>query len=431
MRLPSMLIPLVVILAVALCCVPQIQKTEKTTVTAAAKIFPSPESDGGWQVNTDPQFVRSLGLDPEALDEFGRFNLAVPSSNWQPYASYSGTIVIKDGWIVGEWYNVPEARDFRTYISSNGKSFAIACFGAMLEDSHAGKIPFEIGRESKVYDPRWLAGGFPLSDARKEKIMFEMIFRHTSGLAPERDSKGASYEQGRNAWTWFPDWVTGHDSAWPVTGRLAFDPGHPEQWAGTDAWGMVDASYSTVGFAHIGLVLQSVYGKPAWRFLWERILQPIGFSGLDFHAPPEPKADIRWITGGGLRVTPRDYARFAWLLLNDGRWGDKQLAPADFLRSFREQAIYPNMKSNADGFFGEDLPKDMFRIAGSGLNWAYIIPSQNLIALRTGRGHNEMWDEVRAGFLERLAKVIGASLMRMSGFAYYCHASDCKLFFSA
>jgi beta-lactamase family protein len=390
-----------------LCCTSPAPQPADSTKIDSAEYFPPPECEGGWRTNTDPQFVRSLGLDPQALEKFGQFNLDVPASNWQPYASYTGTILIKDGWIVGEWYNTPEAKDFRTYISSNGKSFAIACFGMMLADSRAGKIPFEIGRESKVYDPRWLANGFPLSDQRKEQITFEMIFRHTSGLAPERDAEGGNYEQGRNAWTWFPDWIVGHDKAWPVTGKLAFAPGHPEQFAGSNEWGMVDAAYSSVSFGHVGLVLQNVYGRPAWRFLWKRLCQPIGFSGLDFHGPPQPKEDIRWFSAGALRITPRDYARFAYFLLNDGRWEDQQLAPAEFLSSFRETAIYPNMKSNADGFFGKEFPKDMFRIAGSGLNWAYIIPSQNLIALRTGRGHNEMWDEVRTGFLQRLAKVIG------------------------
>jgi CubicO group peptidase (beta-lactamase class C family) len=402
---PSILICMLIFAMLTISCAPP--KPELSEKVDPVKYFPPPEREGGWRTNTDPEFVRSLGLDPEAMEEFGRFNLEVPASGWQPYASHTGTILIKDGWIVGEWYNTPAAKKFRTYISSNGKSFAITCFGMMMADSRSGKIPFRIDRESKVYDPRWLANGFPLSDSRKEQITFEMIFRHTSGLAPERDARGGNYEQGRNAWTWYPDWIVGHDKAWPVTGKLAFDPGHPEQFAGSDEWGMVNAAYSSVSFGHVGLVLQNVYGRPAWRFLWERICRPIGFSGLDFHGPPEPEEDIRWFSAGALRMTPRDYARFAYFLLNDGRWEDKQLAPSEFLSSFREQAIYPNMKSNADGFFGEEFPPDMFRIAGSGLNWAYIIPSQNLIALRTGRGHNEMWAEVRSGFLERLAKVMG------------------------
>ncbi|HLA38420.1 MAG TPA: serine hydrolase, partial [Candidatus Glassbacteria bacterium] len=243
--------------------------------------FPPPETQGGWRNNTDQVFVRSLGLDPSALEAFGQYNLSVPASDWKPYSDYCGIIVVKDGWIVGEWYNVPAAKDFMTYLSSNGKSVAIACFGAMAEDGRLGKIPFRIDQDSKVYDERWLPQGFPLSDPRKEQITFEMIFRHTSGLCPERDAAGGEYEQGRNEWTDYTDWIVGHDAKWPVTGRLVFDPGHPEQWAGPDRWGMVDAAYSSVGFGHVGLVLANIYGQPANEFLWERICAPIGFSGLD------------------------------------------------------------------------------------------------------------------------------------------------------
>ncbi|MBN2289461.1 MAG: serine hydrolase [Candidatus Glassbacteria bacterium] len=362
--------------------------------------YPPAESAGGWRKNTDPQFVRSLGLDPDKLEEFGRYNLSVPNSGWMPYAGYKGILVIRRGWVVGEWYNVPGAATFRTYISSNGKSFALACFGIMNEDSRSGRLGLEIGPDSKVYDPRWLPQGYPLSDSLKALITFEQVFRHTSGLCPERKSSGEEVEMGRNEWTDYTDWVLGHDSRWPQTAGLYFRPGHPEDFEARDAWGMVSSSYSSVGFCHLGLVLQNVYGKPAGDFLWERLLGPLGFSGIDYHAPPGP--GIRWFSAGGLRVTPREYARFAYLLLRDGRWGDSRLVPASWIRRFRTSPLYPNMRSNADGYFGEQYPKDMFRIAGSGLNWAYIVPSLDLIALRTGRGHNEMWEEVRGKFLEKI-----------------------------
>ncbi|MFH1071358.1 MAG: serine hydrolase [Candidatus Glassbacteria bacterium] len=371
---------------------------------SSAAYFPPAESMGGWRKNTDSAFVRSLGIDPQALEEFGSYNLSVPAGDWKPYSDYAGTIVIKDGWIVGEWYNVPEARDFMTYLSSNGKSVAIACFGIMAGDGRLGRIPFRIDENSRVYDPRWLAQGFPLSDPRKAEITFEMIFRHSSGICPERDSAGGEYEQGRNAWSDYTSWIVGRDPKWPVTGRLVFDPGHPEQWAGADRWGMVDAAYSSVGFGHVGLVITNVYGKPAHEYLRERLCEPMGYSGIDFHAPPSDS--IRWFSAGGLRMTPRDYARFAWLLLNDGRWGDSQLVPSDWIRRFRSASCYPNILSNAEGVFVNKLPADMFRIAGSGLNWAFIVPSLDLVALRTGRVNNERWDQVQAGFLEKMAAFI-------------------------
>lgn len=44
----------------------------------------------------------------------------------------------------------------------------------------------------------------------------------------------------------------------------------------------------------------------------------------------------------------------------------------------------------------------MFRIAGSGNNIAFIVPSLNMIVLRTGRVDNALWDEVEKQFLEKL-----------------------------
>lgn len=366
---------------------------------AGTDYFPAPESEGGWRKRTDPEFVRSLGMDPDRLEEFGRYNLSIPSSNWKPYADYKGILVIKDGWIIGEWYNVPEAKSFRTYLSSNGKSVAAMCFGIMVNDGESGRIPIRIGPESKVYDRRWLPGGFPLSDPLKSAITFEQIFQHTSGLCPERNGMGEPIEQGRNQWTEYEDWVLGHDEKWPQTGKIYFRPDQAEEWPDKEVWGTHAGGYSSVGFGHIGLVLRNVYEMPARQFLWTRLLEPLGFSGIDFHAPPSE--EIQWFSAGGLRMTPRDYARYAYFLLQDGRWQDQQIVPASWVRKFIESIRYPNTRSNHEGYFGP-YPRDMFWIAGSGLNWAFIVPSLDLIAIRTGRSGNAQWDEVEQQFLQKL-----------------------------
>ena len=359
--------------------------------------FPAAESDGGWRKNTDPGFISSLGIDPDTLERFGRYNLSVPNTNWQPYASYKGILVIKNGWVIGEWYNTPEAAGFRTYLSSNGKAFAMVLMGMVIED---GKLT----PDSKVYNEAWLPQGFPLSDPRKRDITFEQIFQHTSGLCPERTRDGEAVEQGRNEWTGYDYWVVGHDERWPQTARLYFDPGRPQGYPGHQTSGSHLHSYSSIAMNHLGLVMRNLYNKPAHQLLWERLLAPIGFSDIDFDRPPS--GEVKWVTAGGLRITPRDYARFAYLLLRAGRWEDKQLVPTSWIQRFKTSHRYPNIRSNSDGFFGDEYPKDMFRIAGSGLNWAYIIPSLDLIAIRTGRANNAIWDQVRNTFLEKLFAAI-------------------------
>ena len=374
------------------------------SILRCEEYFPPSESKGGWRKNTSKQFIQSLGFVPEKLEEFGQYNLSIPNSNWKPYSNYKGILVIKDGWIIGEWYNTEEAAQFKTYLSSNGKAFAIICFGIMVDDSRNKLISIDINSDSWLYQKEWLPQGFPLSNHRKNEITFEHVFQHTSGLCPERTANGDQVERGRDQWTDYINWLVGHDSKWPQTQPLYFSPGHAEEYSGKTIDGNHAIAYSSVGMGHLGIVFQNVYSKAASAFLWERLLNPIGFSGIDFHNPPSDS--IKWFSAGGLRMTARDYARFSYFLLHDGRWENNQVLTGEWIKKFRCSSLYPNIRSNSDEFFGKEYPKDMFRIAGSGVNIAFIIPSMNLIALRTGRVDNARWDEVESTFLKKLFEAI-------------------------
>ena len=75
--------------------------------------------------------------------------------------------------------------------------------------------------------------------------------------------------------------------------------------------------------------------------------------------------------------------------------------PGEWLRQYRTQPNYANILSNSDGRFGAEYPEDLFRIAGSGMNWAFMIPSLDLIAIRTSRAYLS-WDEHTPLFLQKL-----------------------------
>jgi CubicO group peptidase (beta-lactamase class C family) len=202
---------------------------------------------------------------------------------------------------------------------------------------------------------------------------------------------------------------------WPQTAPLYFAPGNAADWH-PEGFG-----YSSVGFAHLGLVIRHMTGRRAADYLWERLFQPIGIEGFSTFAPPSRpfRADRLswtydphtggthvWAVFGGLELTPRDYARFAFLLMHDGRWDGRQIVPAAWIRHFRTSDAYPNVRSNVDGYFDDrcdgTYPKDLFRLFGSGINVAYVVPSLDLIALRTGRGDNRARAEVERNLLRLL-----------------------------
>lgn len=355
--------------------------------------FPEPDSDGGWRKNFEPAFISSLGLDPKGVGEFGAYNLRVEGT--------SSAIVIKDGWVIGEWYAHKGEESKTVYVASVGKSFTLACFGIAVQDGKDGKIPDAVDRSSNLYDRRWLAPGFPLSDPRKDAITFEQVFRHTAGFGPE----GLKDEGGRDHWIDYSAWVVGHDPQWPQTQRLFYPPGDPKKYPEHERWGEHEGAYSSIGFAHIGLVFSQLYGRPARDLLWERLLKPIGFSGIDYYHPPSPP-DITWFTGGGLKMRPMDLARFAYLMKNDGVWKGKQILPEGWVQSFVDKPYYQNLRSNVDGYLGERYPADMYRMYGSGGNFVFVVPSLDMIVIRTGRLSNFFLNKLEYDFLRRAFNMI-------------------------
>ena len=80
-------------------------------------------------------------------------NYSTGVSGYKP--SNKAAIVVKDGWIVGEYYNQAGADKGLYYTASNGKTFAMLLAGHMAQTYSA----LDLTPASKLYDRRWLAAG--------------------------------------------------------------------------------------------------------------------------------------------------------------------------------------------------------------------------------------------------------------------------------
>ena len=135
---------------------------------ALSSYFPPPETGGGWRKPADPTATLALGMDPGKLDALGSYVTSLPYEHYNTgVTGYNETdkaaLVIKNGWLAGEYYNQPSAATDVYYLASNGKTFAIMLLGRLQLDYPA----LGIGPESRLYDERWLPEGQPLSDPRK------------------------------------------------------------------------------------------------------------------------------------------------------------------------------------------------------------------------------------------------------------------------
>jgi CubicO group peptidase (beta-lactamase class C family) len=233
------------------------------TVTLSS-YFPPSEAAGGWRKTTDATQIRDLGMDAAKLDPLGSYLMSLPYEGYYTgvsgyKASNKAALIVKNGWIVGEYYNQAGANTADYYLASNGKTFAIMLAGHM-----AMKHPeLGFGLSSRLYDQRWLPQGFPRTDARKADSTFDPVFRHASGFVPEAQAGIASGAVASQADWNFAPFTVGKDIDYPVSAPLYFTPGNPSTYT-------KGSTYSSVAFNHFGLIFRNVTGLEASAYLRRR-----------------------------------------------------------------------------------------------------------------------------------------------------------------
>jgi CubicO group peptidase (beta-lactamase class C family) len=373
---------------------PEVASSPPSFAVTLSTYFPPSEANGGWRKTTGATKIRSLGMNPTALATLGTYTMSLP---WENYftgvsgyqASNKAALVVKDGWIVGEYYNQESARTAVYYLASNGKTFAMMLLGRMLLEYPS----LEITLGSRLYDRRWLPEGFPLTDSRKGSITFDHVFRHTSGIIPQDEAKIADGAVvGGPNWNFAP-FTIGKDKDYPVSAPLYFPPGNLSNYS--------EDPYSSVSFNHLGLIFENVTGLEASLYLRRAMLDPIGVGRMAYKLPSGMGGHV-WATGGNGLASARDFARLAYLLLHEGDWDGERIFTASWIRRFTTAAGYANINSNARCGWGGQYPKDTYRIIGSGINIAFVVPSLDLVATLNGRTPNSLRDEVTRKFLEKV-----------------------------
>ena len=362
---------------------------------ALSSYFPPPETAGGWRTTTDPAATLALGIDRTRLSSLGSYVTSLPTEHFNTgVTGYNETdkaaLVIKNGWLVGEYYNQPSAATDVYYLASNGKTFAMMLLGRMQLDYP----DLDIGLDSRLYDRRWLPEGQPLSDPRKADITFDQVFRHVSGIVPEVEATIASGAVPSGVGWDFVPFTLGQDLDWPVSAPLYYTPGDPSTYT-------KGRTYSSVAFNHFSLVFRNVTQLEPGAYLRAGILDPIG-AGRMAYKRRSGMGTYQWATAGNGLTSARDFARLAYLLLHEGDWAGRQLFTAQWIRQFTSTPLYPNILSNQSCVHGAQYPADMYLTTGSGVTRAVVVPSLDLVATITGRTPTALKDSVTAEFLRRL-----------------------------
>ena len=88
---------------------------------------------------------------------------------------------------------------------------------------------------------------------------------------------------------------------------------------------------------------------------------------------------------GGLALRPLDLARIAYLISLKGKWNEIQIVPENWFQRISNGNEFRNFETNLGGQINNMYPHDLTIFSGRGGSMVAIVPSMDLIAIRTDR----------------------------------------------
>lgn len=101
--------------------------------------------------------------------------------------------------------------------------------------------------------------------------------------------------------------------------------------------------YNTGALALVSAIVRKATGRQLDDFVREALFEPMGIAHVAWE-----KYRGETDAGGGLRLRPRDVAKFGQLVLAGGRWNDRQLVP----RAWIEASTSPKLKATEGMSYG-------------------------------------------------------------------------------
>jgi CubicO group peptidase (beta-lactamase class C family) len=149
-------------------------------------------------------------------------------------------------------------------------------------------------------------------------------------------------------------------------------------------------TYSGGAVALIGALIARGTGKKLPEFAREALFEPLGISAFEWNAGEDGVASA----ASGLRLKPRDLLRIGTVVLAEGKFGDRQVIPRDWLsKSF--QPVAPSFEGLEYGclwFLGKALlsgePRRWMGGFGNGGQRLWIMPDADLALVVTAGDYN-------------------------------------------
>ncbi len=320
--------------------------------------YPPADKDGGWRTLSDAGKIRTVaGMDVSRLDQAFEFE--------KETSQHGGLLVVRHGYLIYEKYFGKGNREAHPDMASIGKAFTSVSLGIMLQEKHE-LIPD--GLETKVFTQKYLPQAFPLDDPAKADIKLGQLLSMTSGLHGEGGNPGI---------------VNGIDQPLDPMPRPAGPVDQDTAALQTPLWTKPGGGYSYASSSpHIAsIVLRNLTGMEMQQYIQEKLAGPMGFGGWGYALHRNGTTLIHTPGGGSIALRATDALRLPYLLLHGGKWGNKQLVPAEYVAL----CVWPShynphspmglmFEQNADGHV-LGAPRGAYFKSGAGGSAIYVVPS--------------------------------------------------------
>lgn len=160
----------------------------------------------------------------------------------------------------------------------------------------------------------------------------------------------------------------------------------------------------------LGGILSNVTGKPVDQYAEQTL-----FKGLGINTFAWTSINNQIHTGGGLFLRPRDMLKIGQLILDKGRWNEKQIVSTSWITA-STAFVLPINESSSDWGYGYQWWRGVFRVkdkvfpaiyaAGYGGQVLYIVPDLNLTILTMHHNasdisgsHSLTWKDIEQSIL--------------------------------
>ena len=372
--LNSYLIPSAIAIVIAFCSSPITAEPDSEVAESKfAKYIAQGQDEGAYWPTKEWRTAKpeEVGMNSSELVKAIEY-LAIPDYKTD------GLVIVKNGYILAEAY-LGSFQKNKTHTSASvAKSFTSAILGITIDK---GLVP-DIDAKLCQYLDQWDCDN---EEDTRSRITIRHALTLTTGLK------------------WHEDWskfdANTNDALKMILSRKYLE--YVLDREGVSEPGE-SFNYSTGDPMLISGVISKATGMSVLEFARKHLFQPIGISSARWESDSQGYTP----TFAMLELTVRDYARFGYLYLNNGRWADKQIVSEEWVR--KSTQTDPTVKMwRAYGYLwhvnlpvrleAEDsnIPPDAYMAEGVLGQKIFIIPSNNLVIVKVASEEGNSPDLVK------------------------------------